>query len=246
VALTCSLSSAMMNEPWFSGWNLRFFELVFKIIPHSPRANSFFEFFILNPLASTWIYAVTWFQYWMKQDDSTLRRRSALTRAMLALVVAVLLTLLPRPWIGWPAPNCNPLYEQMFPRHLRGTGSQNCFPSHSTLVYFIVALGFWPINRLWSAATILIVLVCISLPRVYLGGHYPVDVLFSLLLGLTVFLLTRNYSIPHAISSRIVPDAASASACSALLFLWLFELGEGFRGSELLLGLCYRWLHRLI
>lgn len=234
------LPTAMMSEPWFPTWNFRIFQILFDLIPRSRRSYSFFEFLTINPLASTWFYALAFFRFWFKQDDLTLQRRNALVRTLVALAVAVLLTLAPRAWIGWPAPNSYPPYEQMFPPYLRGKGSHNCFPSHSTLVYFMVAMGFWRIDKRWSVAAMVGVLLFISLPRVYLGGHYPVDVAFSCLLALAVFAVFRW--IQSNILGRVVIDDAGTAAWNWVLFLWLFELGEGFRGSELIFGAIHRWL----
>ena len=222
-----------MIGPWFEELNYRFFGALFRFLPPTPRANRFCEFLISNPLLSTWIIAMVFYRFWIREDGETLERRVVLTRMLIALVVAVALSLLPRPWVHWPAPNSNPPYELMFPRYLRGTGTQNCFPSHSTLVYFTVALGLWPIDRRWSTGLILLTLACISLPRVYIGGHYAVDVVASIFLSVVVLVFVSRARVVEKLARRLVTGYGKVAVGSWIFLLWTFELGEGFRGSEL-------------
>lgn len=233
-----------MIGPWFDEWNYRFFQRLFHLIPPTPGANSFFEYLILNPLVSTWIFSAVFYRFWTGQHVDQEKRRLALIKMLLALALAVWLTLLPRPWVHWPSPNSNPPYQNMFPRHLQGTGTQNCFPSHSTLVYLIVALGVWPIDRRWSACLALITLLCISLPRIYIGGHYPVDVAFSCLLAAVTLFLVSRWNVADKISAWALHRFRGASFASWIFLLWIFELGEGFRGSELIVGALYRLLRK--
>jgi len=223
-----------MIGPWFEELNYRFFLALFRFIPPTSGANHFFESLIANPLLSTWIIAMVFFRFWIREDGETTERRVVLTRMLIALVVAVALSLLPRPWVYWPAPNSNPPYEHLFSRYLQGTGTQNCFPSHSTLVYFTVALGLWPIDRRWSTALVLLTLACISLPRVYIGGHYPVDVVASIFLSVVVLVFVSRASIADKLANRLVSGYGKSAVGSWIFLLWTFELGEGFRGSELI------------
>lgn len=61
------------------------------------------------------------------------------------------------------------------PGYFWGNGTFNSFPSHATLAYFAVAAGLWSLNRRLGLTLALLVLGLVSLPRIYLGGHYPID-----------------------------------------------------------------------
>lgn len=61
--------------------------------------------------------------------------------------------------------------------------SWNSFPSDHSMLFFSLSMGLWMIDRrigllgfLWSA-------IVIDLPRVYLGIHYPSDVIVGAVLG---------------------------------------------------------------
>jgi membrane-associated phospholipid phosphatase len=234
----------IVSDPWCSQWNYRLLELLFHYVPHSRGSDRTFEFLISNPLFSTWIYAAAFFRFWTKEDGQQQWRRILLLKSMAALVLAVLITLVIRPWIHWPAPVLSPGFQQMFPRYFWNNGNSNCFPSHSTLTYVIIAAGFWPLNRLFSLWSTALVILVISLPRVYVGGHYPIDVLVSCALGTVALLLVWRCPTPAVISKWLAqPTVKNGLVRDCLFFLWTFELGEGFRGTELLLSATGRILH---
>ena len=72
--------------------------------------------------------------------------------------------------------------------------NENCFPSHSTLICLIVAIGLLPLHRKIGAILIAFVLVAISLPRIYVGGHYPIDVAASAVLAVACYWVVRALS----------------------------------------------------
>jgi membrane-associated phospholipid phosphatase len=234
----------IISAPWFSDWNHRLLEALFRFLPHTASREDWFEFWIANPLIGTWFFAAFFYSLWSIDDEQQLRRREILFRALVAIAVACLLTLAIRPWIKWPSPLRDPAFQGLFPRYFWGGGSMNCFPSHSTLVYFTVAAGFWPLRRSLSVALALFALISVSLTRIYLGGHYPVDVLFSIVLGLGSLAAVSQWRIPASVSRWLTQRGLGTTVRDWLLFLWIFELGEGFRGTEFMVGLVHAMRHK--
>jgi len=222
----------MSTDPWLSTWNYHLLQLLFRLIPHSRVTDELCDQLIVNPLLSTWVFAACFYRFWTKDDEQTARRRRYLAGAVFAFGIAGVATLILRPWIYWPAPVLNPRFQPLFPRYLWGNGSANCFPSHSTLAYFIIAVGFWPLNRRLSFWLSGMVVFFISLPRVYEGGHYPVDVLFSCLVGILVLVAVWRCPVFRNLSTRSEGRQSQEAVRDAILFLWTFELGEGFRSVE--------------
>jgi len=226
----------MVPEPWFSHWNYHTLQLL-RHLPHSGMTDGFCDLLIGTPLLSTWVFAACFYRYWTKQDDQKAWRRRCLVSSVVAFGIAGLVTVVLRPWIHWVAPVLSPNFQSLFPSYRWGNGSENCFPSHSTLVYFMIALGFWPLNRrlcLWLSG---VTLFFISLPRVYAGGHYPIDVLFSCLLDLLMIVPIRRWLLAAVPSNWHIGGKPQEAIRDMLFFVWVFELGEGFRSVESLAAL---------
>lgn len=217
--------------PMFRGWDHAVLALLFRLFPHTDPRMNFAEFFIYNPLASAWIFAAAFYLYWGREDEGTPQRRSGLLEIVLACIVAAFVTLLLRPWLGAPSPARNPDFQGLFPPYLWGRGTANTFPSHATLIYFLVAAGLWPYSRRWSVALGVWVVLGISIPRMYMGGHYPTDVLGSIVLAFAFLWIARRLGATDFCARVFARVSAGGPWVELLLFFWLFELAEGFRAS---------------
>lgn len=231
----------MSADPWFSSWNYNLLKILFRCIPHSRTTDDLCEALLFNPLLSTWVFAFCFYRFWTKDDEQKAERRHYLVIAVVAFGIAGLVTVILRPWIHWPAPVLHADFQSLFPGYLWGNGVGNCFPSHSTLAYFTIAAGFWPLNRRLSLCLAGVALVLISFPRVYEGGHYPIDVLFSCFLGTLVLAALWHWPFLVRMSnSSAGPKLPGIVFGDLIFFLWVFELGEGFRGVQLLASAALR------
>lgn len=225
------ISCGFLAGPWFYGINHWLLALLFRAFPPTDPRLNFAEYFIHNHLISGWLIAAACFCYWSLRDERTSWRRARILEASLACIVAVFFTLALRPLIGAPSPARVPGFQELYPQYLWNFGSDNSLPSHSTLVYFTMAAGLWPINRKISAALCGWVLLTVSLPRVYIGGHYPSDVAASMVVA--VAFLWLAYRIGTTRRGMALLERASGGGfwMELLMFLWLFELGEAFRSA---------------
>lgn len=79
----------------------------------------------------------------------------------------------PRPWLD--VPGLLPLVD---------TPDPNSFPSGHTCAAFACATAWWrALPRRWMRLTGLILAVCMGLSRLYVGVHYPSDVLGGAVVG---------------------------------------------------------------
>src|SRR5690606_22988918 len=66
------------------------------------------------------------------------------------------------------------------------------FPSDHAALFFALATGVYLISKRAGILALIYALVVICLPRIYLGIHYPSDILGGATLGaLTIFLLFK-------------------------------------------------------
>ncbi|HEX2116424.1 MAG TPA: phosphatase PAP2 family protein [Alphaproteobacteria bacterium] len=63
------------------------------------------------------------------------------------------------------------------------------FPSDHAALYFALATGLWLANRCWGTLALAWTLLVICLPRIYVGLHFPSDILAGAALGIVVMLV---------------------------------------------------------
>jgi undecaprenyl-diphosphatase len=125
---------------------------------------------------------------WYGPDPTGHRRRGVLTAvaatyAALAItqVLAVVLPARPRPmhadWLGFQTPAG--VSEDV----LRGWSS---FPSDHAAMFFALAAGLWLVSSRLGAWVAVYSLLLVGLARIYLGLHYPTDIVAGALIGILI------------------------------------------------------------
>jgi len=243
-ALTVSIFSSFFAGPWFFAFNHWFLAGLVRFFPLTDPHMNLAEFFMHNRLVSGFVFSAAVYYFWSLRDERTEWRRARIIEAITACLAAVAVTLAVRPFIGTLPPCRTPGFQELFPQYLWRFGSGNSFPSHSTLVYFVIAAGLWPLSRKCSAILCAWVLLAISLPRVYVGGHYPTDVVASVVIAIA-FLWIAWRAGESRLGIRLLDRVASAGSwIEVAMFFWLFELGEGFRSAgELAMWVIRKVLH---
>lgn len=228
-------AQAVDAHPWLYSTNTAVLHLLFKILPHSFLRDSFAEFLVFNPILSTWVFGAAFYFYWRSpRDVPDDDRRRALSTGIIAFVIALAISFLLSVWIHWPAPVRTSELRSLYPSDYLLLGSENSFPSSSTLLYFTVSLSFWRISRRLSSLLIVQTLVAISLPRIYTGGHYPVDVAASIGLSLVCFAVVREVLGRKWDKIKVWPSQSRFASTTAqiALFVWVIELANGFHATE--------------
>jgi undecaprenyl-diphosphatase len=169
------------------------------------------------------------------------RERNTLLVALLSAPICVLLARvaalnLPfrlRP-IHDPAVAFNPPYG-ISTSTLEGWSS---FPSDHAVLYFGIATGIFAASRRFGFVAIIYAVVFISLPRIYVGYHFPTDILVGFLVGgiltYTSILLARDSKLVSGLQSW---GNSHQGAFYAVLFLFSFQIANLFNESRQLVSL---------
>lgn len=172
---------------------------------------------------------------WFKRDHDQLKTRNILIATLLGSFIGILAA--------------QALYH-VFPLHLRPfldhniafqplTGlhrhdsdflyKMNSFPSDHAALFFAIATGFFLISRRLGYTAFLYVLTFIALPRVYLGLHYPIDILVGGFLGMAAVGLCAHPKVMQEYEASWVAFLhRNPGLFYASLFIICFEVSDMF------------------
>jgi undecaprenyl-diphosphatase len=190
-------------------------------------------------LKGGFITAIFWY-LWFKPDKNQARNRDhiviTLAVGFVAMFVARMLALtLPF--------RLRPIHQEGLPfvlpfgmdsTELQGWSS---FPSDHAVLFFALASGIFFISKKWSLLALFHSVLVVTFPRIYLGMHYPSDIVAGALLGIAISV-TGNIYLNQ---SRIIHGVSNISLKKPeifypLLFIFTFEIAEMFGSFRSLAG----------
>lgn len=101
------------------------------------------------------------------------------------------------------------------------------FPSDHAVLAFCIATGLWLVDRRLGALALAYALVT-NVPRIYIGAHYPTDLVAGALLGVAMALLSGTAPVKRAARTCLNFLDPYPGFLYALLFVWTFEISEMF------------------
>ena len=167
---------------------------------------------------------------WIVQGEESPKKREELASILIISAFAVLIARLFAAVLPYrERPIRDPLLHFQLPYTMdaRALIHWSSFPSDHAVVVFCVAAGFWLISRRLGAMAIGYAAL-ISFPRIYVGAHYPTDVLAGALLGTGSAFLSKLPSVRNTASSALNYLDRRPKYLYCLLFVWTFEIGEMF------------------
>ena len=120
------------------------------------------------------------------------------------------------------------------PTNLDGWSS---FPSDHSTLFFTLATGLLFASRRAGFFALIYTTVFICLPRLYLGLHYPTDLLAGAALGALVAVGANRLLAPQPVMQRAAQWSLAAPASFyPLVFLFTFQVAEMFDSTRAVLS----------
>jgi undecaprenyl-diphosphatase len=154
---------------------------------HSRTLDLMARTLAVSPLSKGGLVVAAFWWVWFWPGDATARNRKIVIATLLSSVAAVVAGRLLALYLPFRLrPIHNPELSFVLPygatqEVLRGWSS---FPSDHAMAFFAASTGLWFISRRLGAILTAYVAVFVALPRVYLGLHYPTDVLAGAFIGI--------------------------------------------------------------
>lgn len=167
---------------------------------------------------------------WGKGGESRKENRQSLALTLVATTIAVIaarILALNLPYRQRPLHNGFLHFQLPFTSNPHSLIGWSSFPSDHAVLYFCIATGIAIVSKRLGAIAISYAAL-MSLVRVYIGAHYPTDVIGGALLGSGFAFLCTVASFRRA-AARAMDYLERCPECFyAQLFAWTFEIAEMF------------------
>ena len=161
-----------------NAFDVSVFHFINHFAGHIPVVDFVMAFFARYALE---LYAILFLIAWLKLPKADTEHRHALVVAACAGVVALIVNFIishiwfrPRPFMALPAGT----YTQLIPH-----GPDASFPSDHASGSFAFAAASWGKNEKWIRRSITWLAVIVMVARVYVGVHWPTDVIAGFVVG---------------------------------------------------------------
>lgn len=195
-----------------------------------------------NHLLKGGIFLAVFWGVWFRTSGDQTRTRTLLLSALAGGLLAIALNqavLMMTPFR--PRPYVAHLPGIDFPFNL-GIAARNSFPSDHAALFFALATGLWFISRRMGIAACLYTAIAICIPRIYLGLHYPSDLMAGAVIGIASACLVSGTRLREVIARPLLNlETKYPAAFYAAFFVFTYQLATLFDDLRAL----GHWLHAI-
>ena len=173
---------------------------------------------------------------WFRTDNRTSRDRDHIIATMLSCVVALAvgrILVIALPFRLRPLHETGLNFVKPYGVAEEALAKLSSFPSDHAVLFFALATGLFFISRALGVVTLLYAALVIALPRMYLGLHYPTDILGGALVGVVISWL-GNLWLPGTRMVQFLKDLSWARPMYfyPAMFLVTYQVADLFENSR--------------
>jgi len=203
-----------------------------KFSQTSKSFDAFMAFIVDNNcVKGVVLVTMLWF-FWFQKSAENVYNRECVIISVLSCLVAITVGRALALWLPFrfrPILNSGIHFIKPFGSQALLLGSMSSFPSDNAVMFFSLASGIFLISRKIGMLTYLYVLVVICFPRVYLGYHFPTDILAGAAIGILITFIISRDKISKPITKQVfVFSAKHTGIFYALTFLLIYEIARMF------------------
>ncbi|MGV8983355.1 phosphatase PAP2 family protein [Clostridium sp.] len=213
-----------------------------KFAHHSITIDNAFTFIADNNLVKGGIFAILIWWFWFKNSDGQADIREHIISIILSCFIAMILARILAVSLPYRE---RPLHEAalnfVLPYGIKPTALTNwsSFPSDHAVLFFTLATGFIFISKKLGILAFIYTIIFIAFPRIYLGFHYPTDIICGALIGIAIGWIANQNMVCNKISKPILKFSEKVpSLFYALMFLITYQIADLFNSSRLFFHSC--------
>jgi undecaprenyl-diphosphatase len=193
------------------------------------------------------IVTLAWW-VWFKSDERQSHNREHITSTVLCCLLALMLTRV----LALTLPfRLRPLHEDglvfWLPYGVKTTtlDGWSSFPSDHAVLFFALSTGLLFVSRKVGAFALAYTALFIALPRIYLGLHYPTDIIAGATIGMTIVLLGNTYLVQNQSLKSIANWSYSKpDFFYPVFFLLTYQIADMFDGIRSVMGVGLKLFQR--
>lgn len=195
------------------------------------------------------LMAVFWF-LWFHKNTKIKNNKEGIVITLISSFIAIIigrLLELTLPFRLRPAYNPDIIFLKPYRFGQYGLDNWSSFPSDHAVMFFALATGIFLISKKAGILTYLYVFFVICFPRMYLGLHYPTDILVGAVIGIVITLIVSMNKIFVPLIRKILQFSSSQPGYFyALFFLLSFQISAMFEETRTISAYLYDFLSKVV
>jgi len=186
------------------------------------------------------VFCLFYYLWWDNSKKKMTENRKILILTTMSAFVAEIITIilsLTLPYRARPFTNNDIAFSMPIDLPFWWDKGISSFPSDHATLFIVFGYGIFKCNRIIGFAGLSYILICIFLPRIYLGLHYPTDILAGMIVGIVIVYAAFKLSVTKNITNWIFEFSEKKPYFFyPLLFIVSYQLVDLFTETREIIG----------